>query len=176
MTVAHYIPWRAIRAGHQLSDSKGASAALSTEAAIMSVHRAMRGFVGPKDIFRNPESVFRHFVRTQHDYSPFDLALTHSGDDFAIMGMHVKLGLYEHQSAGALQGVVDVLRASPELLAAGADNVASMTVVAYQVCGRQRGRDVVFALRGETEREGSNREKRTKEREIAEIQQRKVHV
>ena len=39
----------------------------------------------------------------------------------------------DHQSAGALQGVVDVLRASPELLAAGADNVASMTVVAYQV-------------------------------------------
>lgn len=34
MFVAHYIPWRAIRAGKQLSDSKGASAALSTEAAI----------------------------------------------------------------------------------------------------------------------------------------------
>jgi hypothetical protein len=41
--------------------------------------------------------------------------------------------VHNHQSAGALQGVVDVLRASPELLAAGADNVASMTVVAYQV-------------------------------------------
>jgi 2-methylcitrate dehydratase len=34
MVVAHYIPWRAIRAGKQLSDSKGASAALSTEVAI----------------------------------------------------------------------------------------------------------------------------------------------
>ena len=34
MVIAHYIPWRAIRAGKQLSDSKGASAALSTEAAI----------------------------------------------------------------------------------------------------------------------------------------------
>ena len=30
MTVAHYIPWRAIRAGKQLSDSKGASAAISS--------------------------------------------------------------------------------------------------------------------------------------------------
>lgn len=30
MFVAHYIPFRAIRAGKQLSDSKGASAALST--------------------------------------------------------------------------------------------------------------------------------------------------
>ena len=59
MTVAHYIPWRAIRAGKQLSDSKGASAALSTEAAIMSVHRALDGFIGPKDIFRNPEAIFR---------------------------------------------------------------------------------------------------------------------
>jgi 2-methylcitrate dehydratase len=54
MFVAHYIPFRAIRAGKQLSDSKGASAALSTEVAIMSIRRSMRGFVGPKDIFRNP--------------------------------------------------------------------------------------------------------------------------
>lgn len=59
MFVAHYIPWRAIRAGKQLSDSKGASAALSTEAAILCVHRAMQGFIGPKDIFRNPEAIFR---------------------------------------------------------------------------------------------------------------------
>ena len=54
--------------------------------------------------------------------SPFNLVLTHSGEDFAgeivlysgvcddrcccvraVMGMHFKLGLYEHQSAGALQ-------------------------------------------------------------------------
>ena len=31
MVIAHYIPFRAIRAGHQLSDSKGASAAISSE-------------------------------------------------------------------------------------------------------------------------------------------------
>merc|ERR550532_932015 len=64
MAVAHYVPFRAIRAGKQLSDSKGASAAISTEAAVLSVRRAMRGFLGPKDIFRNPESIFRLFEPT----------------------------------------------------------------------------------------------------------------
>jgi len=97
MVVAHYIPWRAIRAGKQLSDSKGASAALSTEVAIMSVHRAMAGFIGPKDIFRNPEALFRQFEPTSnHSNSPFDIVLSKTGDDFAVMGMHFKLGLYEH--------------------------------------------------------------------------------
>merc|ERR1719384_2879507 len=64
MAVAHYVPFRAIRAGKQLSDSKGASAAISTEAAVLSMRRAMRGFVGPKDIFRNPEAIFRFFEPT----------------------------------------------------------------------------------------------------------------
>lgn len=96
MTVAHYIPWRAIRAGKQLSDSKGASAAISTEAAILSVHRAMNGFIGPKDIFRNPEALFRQFEKTEDDTSPFDIYLGDKEDDFSVMGMHFKLGLYEH--------------------------------------------------------------------------------
>ena len=74
MIVAHYIPFRAIRAGKQLSDSKGASAAISTEAAIMCVHRSIQGFIGPKDIFRNPEAIFRFFQKTNGD-SPFDLVL-----------------------------------------------------------------------------------------------------
>merc|ERR1719183_560299 len=64
MCVAHYIPYRAIRAGHQLSDSKGASAAISTEVAVKAMDRAMKGFIGPKDIFRNPESIFRFFEPT----------------------------------------------------------------------------------------------------------------
>merc|ERR1719199_1851698 len=64
MTVAHYVPFRAIRAGKQLSDSKGSSAAISTEAAVLSMRRAMRGFLGPRDIFRNPESIFRFFEPT----------------------------------------------------------------------------------------------------------------
>jgi len=95
MICAHYIPFRAIRAGKQLSDSKGASAAISTEVAILSMKRAMNGFVGPKDIFRNPEAIWRLNEPTNGD-SPFDLVLSNEGDDFASMGMHFKLGLYEH--------------------------------------------------------------------------------
>lgn len=122
--VAHFIPWRAIRAGKQLSDSKGASAAVSAEAAVLSMKRAMMGFVGPRDIFRNPEAIFRFFEPTtegkerwkEHGDSPFDLVLSHSGDDFAVMGMHFKLGLYEHQSAGALQGLSELLARGPRLI------------------------------------------------------------
>ena len=115
MFVAHYIPWRAIRAGKQLSDSKGASAAISAEAAVLCAKRALAGFVGPRDIFRNPEAIFRQFEPTSGD-SPFDLVLSSAGDDFAVMGMHFKLGLYEHQSAGALQGIIDLIAGHPEIL------------------------------------------------------------
>lgn len=131
MFVAHYIPWRAIRAGKQLSDSKGASAAISAEAAVLCAKRAMRGFIGPKDIFRNPESMFRQFVKTDGD-SPFDLVLSHSGDDFAIMGMHFKLGLYEHQSAGALQGLLDAITANPTILEKSGANIESILIRAYE--------------------------------------------
>jgi 2-methylcitrate dehydratase len=129
MVVAHYVPWRAIRAGKQLSDSKGASAAISTEVAILSMKRALNGFVGPKDIFRNPESLFRQFEKTSGD-SPFDLVLSHSGDDFSVMGMHFKLGLYEHQSAGALQGLIDLLYANAELLEPG--KIKRIVIKAYE--------------------------------------------
>jgi 2-methylcitrate dehydratase len=115
--VAHYVPFRAIRAGHQLSDSKGASAAISAEVAVTAMRRAMRGFVGPADVFRNPQAVFCLFEPPQKkDTSPFELALAKAGDDFAILGMHFKLGLYEHQSAGGIQGVLDIIAAYPELL------------------------------------------------------------
>ncbi len=130
MVVAHYIPWRAIRAGKQLSDSKGASAAISTEVAILSMERSMRGFLGPRDIFRNPESMFRQFEKTQGD-SPFDLVLNSSGDDFAVMGMHFKLGLYEHQSAGALQGLIDLMVANP-VLVADPGTIESIRISAYE--------------------------------------------
>ena len=152
MTVAHYVPFRAIRAGKQLSDSKGSSAALSTEAAVLSMRRAMRGFVGPKDVFRNPEAIFRFFepttgVKADKDHidvtlgnkarwgpgpAPFNLVLTHSGSDFAVCGMHFKIGLYEHQSAGALEGVVTLLVQTPELVAAGLDAVEKIHIVAYE--------------------------------------------
>jgi 2-methylcitrate dehydratase len=130
MVVAHHVPFRAIRAGKQLSDSKGSSAAISTEAAILCMQRSMRGFLGPRDVFRNPEAVFRLFEKTSGD-SPFDLVLAHSGSDFAVMGMHFKLGLYEHQSAGALQGLIDLLRAHPEI-AASPDAIEGIRIVAYE--------------------------------------------
>merc|ERR1711953_144707 len=152
MTVAHYVPFRAIRAGKQLSDSKGASAAISTEAAVLSMRRAMRGFIGPKDIFRNPEAIFRFFepttgttaskdnvditlgnkVRWGIGPSPFNLVLSHSGADFAVCGMHFKLGLYEHQSAGALEGLLSLLVQNPELVKAGKDAIQGINIVAYE--------------------------------------------
>ncbi|MEM7623887.1 MAG: MmgE/PrpD family protein, partial [Planctomycetota bacterium] len=148
MTVAHFVPFRAIRAGKQLSDSKGASAAISTEAACVSVLRSMRGFRGPRDIFRNPEAVFRIFEgpgqmfakvgsgdanTEQLDESPFDLRLHRSGANFAVMGMHFKLGLYEHQSAGAIQAVIDLLEKAPQLLDdATGDSIKEITVTAYE--------------------------------------------
>ena len=64
----------------------------------------MNGFVGPADIFRNPEAIFRLFQKTKGD-SPFDITLSLNGDVFAVMGMHFYLGLYEHQYAGALEGL-----------------------------------------------------------------------
>lgn len=130
MVVAHFIPWRAIRAGKQLSDSKGSSAAISTEVAVVSMQRSMRGFVGPKDVFRNPESVFRFFEPTDGD-APFDLVLSHSGSDFAVMGMHFKIGLYEHQSAGALQGLLQLIQQDPTI-AANIENIASIRITAYE--------------------------------------------
>ncbi len=156
MVVAHYIPFRAIRAGKQLSDSKGASAAISSEAAVLSMKRSMMGFLGPRDIFRNPEAIFRifegpgqmfvstkkagagsserHAERGGTQYaSPFDLVMGKRGSGFAVMGMHFKLGLYEHQSAGALQGVLDLINKNPSLLDdPRGGNIASMVVTAYE--------------------------------------------
>jgi len=131
MFCAHYIPFRAIRAGKQLSDSKGASAAISTEAAILCMKRAMNGFVGPKDIFRNPEAIFRLFEPTNGD-SPFDIVLANEGDDFAVMGMHFKLGLYEHQSAGAIEGVLKLLHEHKFVEYNNPDCIKKMKIVAYE--------------------------------------------
>ncbi len=132
LVVAHYVPFRAIRAGHQLSDSKGASAAISAEVAVLSMRRAMRGFVGPADIFRNPQAVFCLFEPPAKKYtSPFDLTLATAGDDFAVMGMHFKLGLYEHQSAGAIQGVIDLIADQPSLVDDPAE-LRSLRITIYE--------------------------------------------
>ena len=55
-------------------------------------------------------------VRWGPGASPFNLVLTHTGEDFAVMGMHFKLGLYEHQSAGAIHGIKTLLSENPNLL------------------------------------------------------------
>lgn len=138
MVVAHAIPFRAIRHGHQLSDSKGASAAISTEFAVQCVKRSMAGFVGPRDIFRNPEAVFCLMKKYAGEpvpkgRSPFDLVLSRAGRDFTVMGMHFKLGLYEHQSAGALQGLIDLIGAHPDLLDdQSGDRINKIVVRAYE--------------------------------------------
>lgn len=134
MVVAHHVPFRAIRAGKQLSDSKGSSAAISTEAAIVAMQRSMHGFLGPRDIFRNPEAVFCLFQKPpEKGMSPFNLILARAGSDFAVMGMHFKLGLYEHQSAGALQATLDLLRRNPALLDdKNAGRISKIRIVAYE--------------------------------------------
>jgi 2-methylcitrate dehydratase len=131
MAVAHYVPFRAIRAGHQLSDSKGASAALAAEAAVMSARRALAGFVGPQDVFRNPLAIYRLNEPCPNGESPFDLELGVEGDAFAIHAMHFKLGLYEHQSAGALQSLVDLFTAQPEV-ARDLDALRAIKVKIYE--------------------------------------------
>jgi 2-methylcitrate dehydratase len=131
MAVAHYVPFRAIRAGHQLSDSKGASAALAAEAAVMCGRRALAGFVGPQDVFRNPLAIYRLNQPTAADRSPFDLELGLEGDAFAIHAMHFKLGLYEHQSAGALQSLVDLFARHPAM-AAELAGIRRIRVVIYE--------------------------------------------
>jgi len=131
MIVAHYIPFRAIRAGKQLSDSKGASAAISTEVAILSMKRSMMGFVGPKDIFRNPEAIFRLNQPTDGD-SPFDILVGQDGDDFSVMGMHFKLGLYEHQSAGAIEGLLKLIQDTKFVSHGEFNNIENINIVAYE--------------------------------------------
>jgi 2-methylcitrate dehydratase len=63
--------------------------------------------------------------------SPFELVLTKSGADFAVCGMHFKLGLYEHQSAGAIQGVIDLLVWHPQLLDSP-DGLRSVRITIYE--------------------------------------------
>ena len=47
------------------------------------------------------------------------------------MGMHFKLGLYEHQSAGAIQGLIDLLARHPRLLD-DPDQLRSLRITIYE--------------------------------------------
>lgn len=131
LVVAHHVPFRAIRAGDQLSDSKGASAAIAAEAAVVAARRALAGFQGPRDVFRNPLAIYRLNQPTPEGRSPFDLELGVSGDAFAIHSMHFKLGLYEHQSAGALQALIDLLNRH-DGLAADLAAIRAIKVAIYE--------------------------------------------
>merc|ERR1712194_481902 len=58
---------------------------------------------------------------------------SHAGSDFAVCGMHFKLGLYEHQSAGALEGVVNLLQKNPALgKSKSIDDIDSIKIIAYE--------------------------------------------
>lgn len=46
--------------------------------------------------------------------------------------MHFKLGLYEHQSAGALEGIVNLLVQNPDFVKGGADQIENINIVAYE--------------------------------------------
>ena len=69
--------------------------------------------------------------RPNRNASPFDLTLATAGDDFAVMGMHFKLGLYEHQSAGAIQGVIDLIADQPSLVDDPAE-LRSLRITIYE--------------------------------------------
>merc|ERR1740138_1333161 len=46
--------------------------------------------------------------------------------------MHFKLGLYEHQSAGALEAVIRAVVENPSFVAGGADAITNINIVAYE--------------------------------------------
>merc|ERR1712070_950915 len=114
----------------------------STEAAVLSMKRAMKGFIGPEAIFRFFEPTtgataskdlvdiaLGNKVRWGVGPSPFNLVLSHSGSDFAVCGMHFKLGLYEHQSAGALEGALSALVHNPDFVSGGLDAIDNINIV-----------------------------------------------
>merc|ERR1711957_157020 len=46
--------------------------------------------------------------------------------------MGFKIGLYEHQSAGALEGLVQLLIKEPSIAKAGAEGIERINIVAYE--------------------------------------------
>lgn len=62
--------------------------------------------------------------------SPFDLVLGTKGPDFSIMGMHFKLGLYEYQTASAIEGLLNIIRENKILKSE--ENIESLKVVIYE--------------------------------------------
>jgi 2-methylcitrate dehydratase len=48
------------------------------------------------------------------------------------MGMHFKLGLYEHQSAGAIHGLIELLARQPRLLAGSPGDLRGIRISIYE--------------------------------------------
>jgi len=46
--------------------------------------------------------------------------------------MHFKLGLYEHQSAGAIEGAISALVNNPDFVTGGLDSIENINIVAYE--------------------------------------------
>ena len=83
LVVAHYIPFRAIRAGQAAFRLEGGLGRISAEMAVLAMRRAMRGFVGPADIFRNPEAIFCLFEKpARARYQPVRSDAVHGGRRF----------------------------------------------------------------------------------------------
>eukprot|EP00919_Chromeraceae_sp_WS-2016_P052486 GHVR01124568.1.p1 GENE.GHVR01124568.1~~GHVR01124568.1.p1 ORF type:complete len:571 (+),score=145.46 GHVR01124568.1:78-1790(+) len=117
LTVSHYVPYCALESSVMPTESQAAAAAFSAEVAVLSVKRAMSGISGPKDIFRKADTVFNFHRDHQEDYeSSFDLVLTNSGRDFAIMDTQFKLSICDYQCEAALQCVYNILLSHPEIV------------------------------------------------------------
>jgi len=66
--------------------------------------------------------------------SPFELVLATKGSEFAVMDMHFKLGLYEHQSASAIEGLLQLIAkdANGVLSEGSPDHIESIKITAYE--------------------------------------------
>jgi 2-methylcitrate dehydratase len=62
------------------------------------------------------------------------LVLGNKGSDFAVMDMHFKLGLYEHQSAGAIQAVINLLGKETQAIIGdkSPDNIEKIKITSYE--------------------------------------------
>jgi len=125
------IPSLAIRQGKQIYDVHGASSAIIAEAAIGAIRRAHGGLSGPQDIFRSPHAIFRTLEPTNGD-SPFDLKLTMEGNNFSLMKNHFKLGSYNVHAAGAIEGILKILKENKFLVQDDPNCIESIKIITYK--------------------------------------------
>jgi hypothetical protein len=110
---------------------RASSAAISTEFAILSVKRSMAGFLGPRDIFRNPEAIFRIFEgpgqmfqkvdapdanTEKKDASPFELCLGRRATTSPSWACTSSSGCTSTSRPARLQAMTDLLDNRPALL------------------------------------------------------------